>query len=210
MKRRVGFLHKIGMASLVLVFAALACSIFPSAVKPASTQAGKLPVATKVVLPTLAPKVTPTEMMEVTEEVPTDEPLSESTEVPTVDAPTESWRVAPMDGATLLAYDQTPDLDPEWMSLIDRQARNLAMPKPYYFEIYDLPADSTYLQVRDYYNEQLTQNAMKKAFDDMGDNGVAVATWIGTAVKNRKYLVQYIPADSKYVPWMFILYSNPE
>ena len=211
MKKRPGLIYKLVMVLLALIFTTLACGSFPSAAKPVPTKPVKPPVATKAPLPTDVPQPDPTESAAPTAEpAPEQVDTPEATAAPVVEGPGESWRIPPFKGATLLAYDQTANIDPNWVSLIDHQARNLAMPKPYYFEIYDLPMGTNYIAIRDYYNEQITQGAMKKAFDDMGSNGIAVATWVGTSVKNRKYLVQYMPAKDKYVPWMFIMYSNPQ
>jgi hypothetical protein len=208
MKRQPGNRNKMALVLMVLFLATLACSIFPSsaAVKTPTKVVKKTMLATRVVNPTRAVEVAPTDEPAATEAPIMDEPTAE----PVVAGPSESWRVTPMKGAQLVAFDQTPNLSPEWRTTMDKQARNLAIPKPYYFEIYDLPKQAKYVDVRDYYNDQITQNAMKKALDFVGDNGVGAVSWVGTIVHNRKYLVQYIPGDSQYVPMMFIIYSNPE
>ena len=209
MKRQTGLMYKIGAAVMVVALSALACSILPSAEKPTPTAVVKHATATKAPAPTHPPKATPTDVPAVqdTEAAPTDAPIPLDTAVP---GPDESWRISPYKGATLSAYDQSPNLDPNWVSAMDKQARNLAIPKPYYFEVYDQPARTSFVNIRDYYDEQITQNGgMKKAQDYTGSNGIALASWVGTSVKNRKYLVQYFPADSKYPPMMFIMYSNP-
>jgi hypothetical protein len=216
MKQQTGSRIKMGFVLMVLILVNLACGSVSSPAKTPTRAAEKKPTATQPVKPAL-PAVVPTDEPAATEapiaDKVTAEPVVESTLEPTVETvaePTESWRISPMTGTTLVAFDQTPNLDPSWASIMDKQTRNLAIPKPYYFEIYSLPKGTKYQDLRDFYDGKITQNGMKKALDEIGDNGVAVATWVGTLAHNRKYLVQYIPGDSKYTPMMFIIYSNPK
>ena len=194
----------------VLFLTALACSVFPSPAATPTTVVVKTPQVARVVTATRRPKATPTEKPAPTEAAATKGPTGDSTIGPQT-APTESWRIPPMKDAILLASDQTPDLDPNMVSTMDKQARNLAIPKPYYFEIYELPEGIKYTDVRDYYDGLITQNGMKKALDNTYDNGVSDASWIGTMVHNRKYLVQYFAINAtNHTPLMFIIYSNPQ
>lgn len=137
-----------------------------------------------------------------------------ATETPVVEEPeammTESWRIPGYKGAILMAYDQTPNLDPGWNDVMDKQARNLAIPSPYYFEIYQLETGTKFGELRDYYNKIITGNGMTKALDTMDGSGIGVVTWIDPSKKTRKYLVQYIPGDSTTPPLYFIMYSNPK
>ena len=129
-----------------------------------------------------------------------------------VEQPTEAWRVVPMTDAKLYASDQMSNPDPNIVSAMDFQARNLAIPKPYYYEFYILSSGATFENVKDHYNSILTGLGMRKALDEEGIKGISVVTWTHPSVKNRKYLVQFNPADpsnGQNYPIMFILYSNP-
>ena len=64
--------------------------------------------------------------------------------------------------------------------------------------------------IKKHYNDQITANGMKKAFDDVGLHGIGVVTWVDTMIKNKKYLMQFVPGDSDLPPWTFIMYSHPD
>jgi hypothetical protein len=201
----------------VLFIFSIACGIFGSNTENSAT---KTPQTTDTQEVTAT--ATQTEQVEATSaEVkisPTKTPEKEDTPSETDTANngntsnqmTESWRIPPYQGASLMAYDQTPNLSASLTQGMDKQARNLAIPSPYYFEIYQLIAGTKFGDLRDYYNKIITANGMIKGLDTMDYQGIGVVTWIDHSDKTRKYLVQYIPANSSHPPLYFILYSNPK
>lgn len=205
---------KVVILVAVLVLTTLACGIFggaaPAPTKVVVKQATLAPVPEATATPEAA--VAPTDVPVNTEVAATDVPAASPTEAPTEGSSqmTESWRIAPYPGATLLVYDKTPNIDPSWTAVVEKQARNLAIPKPYYFEFYNLPAGTKFTELKAYYDKAITSLGMKRAMDDMDNTGIAVVTWTNPAVKTQKYLLQYNPATATHQAITFIIYSNPQ
>ena len=78
----------------------------------------------------------------------------------------------------------------------------------YYFEIYTLPKDTTFDEVKKHYNDLITSNGMRKAQDFVDPKGIGVLTWVAPVRRTQKYLVQFNPGET--ANYMFIMYSNPE
>jgi hypothetical protein len=221
MKSNPGRLLKIGLVVCTLLGVTLGCKIsFDTNDTAASQPEAKAETTTEVQQPTEAPVVEVTQ--EATQDVTLETSVTATAENTAVLNPTatitpvtlkESWRIAPMPGATLVAYDQTPNLDSSAMTVMNQQATYLAIPKPYYFELYYLPAGTTAADVFEHYNALITAAGFKKAMDEEGVRGVTLTTWLHISVKGRKYAVQFNPAgsgDGQKYPALFIIYSKPE
>jgi hypothetical protein len=178
--------------------------------KPAEVSEPTIPPAVEEV-PTQVPQEQPVVQ-------PTPEPVQQATLAPQdTEAPvataapevgTESWRVQPMPEAQLIVSDSTKDIAQDWLDIMEKQARNLSIPKGYYFEIYVLPKDTNWDAVKKHYNNLITSSGMKKAQDFVDPKGIGVLTWISPIRKTQKYLVQFNPGSSNN--YMFIMYSNPK
>ncbi|MCE1252966.1 MAG: hypothetical protein LWX83_05390 [Anaerolineae bacterium] len=208
---------KIGLVLLVLVLTSLACGPSLTIKKEATLTARpevKQPEAT------LAPTETsvPTTAAQPTQggaPAPAATVTVTATTAPTPAAeeqPSEAWRISPFPQATLIASDHTGNLAPASKEFMDDQVSNLAIPTPYYFEFYVLPAGTTALDVNAHYDKLMKAAGMKLARNDQGWGGVTLMTWLHNSVKGRKYAVQFNPADvsrGQENPVLFIIYSNP-
>jgi hypothetical protein len=218
MKSNPGRLLKIGLVVCTLMGVTLGCKIsFDTNDIVSSQPEVKTDATVEVQQPTEAPAVEEEATQQATLETvatATAESTALLNPTATVTPVTlkESWRIAPMPGATLVAYDQTSNLDASAVAVMDQQAAYLAIPKPYYFELYYLPMNTTAADVLAHYNTLITAAGFKKAMDDEGLRGVTLTTWLHTSVKGRKYAVQFNPAGSgegQQYPAMFIIYSKP-
>jgi hypothetical protein len=216
MKSNPGRLLKIGLVVCTLMGVTLGCKItFDTNDAVVSKPETKAEATTEVQQPLAIPGEEPEPAIATSEAAP------ETGITATVVAPTatvtpvtfkETWRITPMPGAKLVAYDQTPNLAQASSETMDQQAAYLAIPKPYYFEIYTLPQGTTAVDVVTYYNKLITAAGFKKAMDEEGVKGVTLTTWLHTSAKGRKYAVQFNPAgsgDGQTEPVMLIIYSNP-
>ena len=132
----------------------------------------------------------------------------EPTEVPpepteTIEvAPVESWRMPPLPGSVLASDDTSGD--PEWEEIVAERAKNLAIPAPYFWEVFAVPEGTVYDEVKTHYNEIMTEQLYKKARDEQGQNNIFLLTFLHETNKDSKNAIVFYP-----IPAVLVIYSNP-
>lgn len=180
--------------------------------------------ATETELPasTFPPAITEEVVVEKPSETATEEVELESTEEMTAtDSPTdtpeptatstqiekEAWRINPMPDAQFITSEKIQD--ESWEKTMASQAANLAIPAPYFYDVWQLPDGTRYLNVRTYYNQDLVAKGYKLMRDEQGAGDVYLLVFAKTEIKS-KIAIQFQTSTSKRPCLVLILYSNPE
>ena len=122
-------------------------------------------------------------------------------------APTASWRIPPPPGAELVGDDTSDDLALE--EIVAARAKELAIPVPYFWEMYDLPEGTRYPEVRTHYNESMIEQMYKMASDKQWMNNIYTLTYLHETIKNSKNAVIFYAETNQYLPFVIVIYSNP-
>ena len=186
---------------LVLLGLSLACGLLGSkddAVVREVEETAVPAVQTAVeVKPTAVPptKAPPTEVPP-TVEPPTPEPPA---------AP--AWRMAPPEGSYLVVQDV--DKDPDWEDLAASHASNLAIPAPYFYELYVLREGIKYPEVRDHYTAEMSSRRYDKARDEQGANQMYLMTFLYKLDKSSRNAVLFYAELPNRSPMVLVIYSKP-
>jgi len=196
---------------LVTVFFISACSLLSVAQpKPTSTVPAVPPTAlppaipTEMAQPTLAPLPTDT-----AEPLPTID-LSTATEAVPTNTPTpevEAWRIPAMPGAEFVASENKSD--PEYDAIMSNQARNLAIPEPYYWDIYSIAAGTRYKAIKDYFVPAITQNGFALGLDVQGADEIYLMKFTKKQSKAQIYVQFNASTAQRKTAAILIFYSNP-
>jgi hypothetical protein len=183
------------------LFFSLACSLLRSksnkdAAVVVEDNVPLVPTATQ-----MAPTAVPPTKAPPTEVPPTVEP-------PTPEPPAApAWRMAPPEGSYLVVQDV--DKDPEWEDLAATHASNLAIPAPYYYELYVLRDGIKYPEVRDHYTAEMSSRRYDKARDEQGANQMYLMTFLYKLDKNSKNAVLFYAELPNRSPMVLVIYSKP-
>ena len=177
------------------------------------------PTPTATVAPTAVPQVVPTEVVaeptlaplptDTVEPSPTVEPATPTEAVPTNTATpeVESWRIPPMPGAEFVANEKKSD--PQYDAVMSNQARNLAIPTPYYWDIYSIAAGTRYKAIKDYFVPAITQNGFTLGVDVQGADEIYLLTFIKKQSKAKIFIQFNASTAQRKTAAILIFYSNP-
>ena len=120
-----------------------------------------------------------------------------------VDEAMEPWRMPPMDGAELVVNDA--QTDPQWEETIAMHAANLAIPAPYFYEVFALPEGTRYADARTHFTKVMGGMGYRVTRDDQGKDNIYLLTFVADANKQSKNAILFYT----YPPAVIVLYSNP-
>lgn len=131
------------------------------------------------------------------------------TKVPPTPEPTPlpSWRMAAPDGSLLVVQDT--DMDPQWEEIAAMHAAALAIPAPYYYELYVLPAGIKFPEVEAHYGEEMRVRKYTLARNEQGTNQMYLLTYLYSLNKTSKNAVLFFAELSNRDPMALVIYSNP-
>ena len=187
-----------GWVMLALLGTALACALPGQAETPTPVKKAATPTRTQPALIELIPSNTPTSPP------PTDVPTATAT------PNQEPWRIPPMPGAVRLGTDHSTEIDKAITDVLSAAARELSIPAPYSFEVYDLINGTRFVDVTKYYDTLMTRAGLKKRQDDTGGNGNGTVIWDDPHDKSRRYGIKYYSATPSKQARMFVVYGNPK
>ncbi len=193
---------------LVVVFFISACGMLSiGELKPTLTvvpTAVPQATATEIVVPTLAPLPTDTPEPLPTVVLATDTQAAPAN-TPTAEA--EAWRIPPMPGAQFVANEKKSD--PEYDLVMASQARNLAIPSPYYWDIYSIAAGTRYKDIKAYFVPEVTQTGFALSLDVQGASEVYLMTFIKKQSKSKIFVQFNGSTAQRKTAAILIFYSNP-
>ena len=147
--------------------------------------------------PTLPePTLPPPTVIPPTEEPPTPEPT-----------PVPSWRMAPPEGSFLMVQDS--DKDPQWEEIAAMHAAALAIPAPYYYELYLLRSGIKFPEVQDHYAAEMSARGYNMARNEQGTNQMYLLTFLYKLDKSSKNAVLFYAELSDRDPMVLVIYSQP-
>lgn len=163
-----------------------------------------------------APAEAVEEAAEPTEVPPTEVPPTKvpPTAVPPTKAPptpTEpevpSWRMTPPEGSTLIVQDT--DEDPQWEEIAAMHAATLAIPAPYYYELYVLRSGIKFPEVQDHYVQEMTARNYNMARNEQGANQMYLVTFLNRIEKTSRNALLFYAELSNRDPMVLVIYYNP-
>jgi hypothetical protein len=185
-----------------LLILTLGCSLLslgedePAAVEEAAPVEAVEAEAATVEDPSPAPTKAPPTLVPPTALPPTPEP----TEVP-------SWRMPAPDGSILVVQDT--DNDPTWEEIAATQAASLAIPAPFYYELYVLPAGIKFPEVESHYKSEMSARKYTPARNEQGANQMYLLTYLYSLNKTSKNAVLFFAELSNRDPMVLVIYSKP-
>lgn len=133
--------------------------------------------------------------------------LSRTTQVP-VNSQANYFRIMPPSYVDYEMYDYLAS--GEWNDFVDTHARNLAIPKPYYWEYFEFPRGTRYADIKDYYIPRSIEKGYRVAIDDDDGNGVCLLSFSkGSGEDLSKIIINFWAESTEYVPAMLVFYQNP-
>jgi hypothetical protein len=127
-------------------------------------------------------------------------PTPEPTAVP-------SWRMPAPAGSLLVVQDT--DNDPAWEEIAATQAAALAIPAPYYYEVYLLPAGIKFPEVEAHYEAEMSARKYTPARNEQGDNQMYLMTYLYPLNRTSKNAVLFYAELSNREPMVLVIYSHP-
>jgi hypothetical protein len=186
---------------LVLLGLSLACGLLGSKDDAVVREVEETAVPAAQTAVEVKPAAVPPTKAPPTEVPPTVEP-------PTPEPPAApAWRMAPPEGSYLVVQDV--DKDPEWEDLAATHASNLAIPAPYYYELYVLRDGIKYPEVRDHYTAEMSSRRYDKARDEQGANQMYLMTFLYKLDKSSKNAVLFYAELPNRSPMVLVIYSKP-
>ncbi len=162
-----------------------------------------------------AMKVELTELAEAA--IPTAEPTIDyltTTEDTSSSYTYESWRLLWYPSATFLADDVvTSD---EWDDFAAGMARNLAIPEPYYWEYLQVPDDTRYADIEEYYIDEATKEhdyklAQTQQYVTKGGDDTYILTFTkGKGDSASRIVIQFWPKTKDFPAALMVFYVNPD
>jgi hypothetical protein len=196
---------------LIVVFFISACGMLsigsskPTATAPVPPTAVPQDTATEVIVPTQAPLPTDTSAP-----LPTAVPAATDTPAAPADTPTaeaEAWRIPPMPGSVFVANEKKSD--PDIDAIMVKQATNLAVATPYYWDIYSIAPGTRYANIRAYFVPAITQNGFALSLDVQGAGEVYLMKFTKKQSKSQIYVQYNGTTPQQKTPAILIFYSNP-
>jgi hypothetical protein len=216
---------------LVMLFM-ISCACFPAGGLPSfknlittlqpdvENTSTKIPpkVITSTVTNQIINEPTTTEVtVEESTKTPTEtaEPLSTNTVEPTLEpSPTETeaaqmeeWRLPLLPGAVFIANDTAYTDD--WVKEMDKQAANLAIPAPFFWDVYQLTDGTRYRELQQFFPPILVGRSYKLSNDVQGSNEVYLMTFLKSDTKS-KTVIQFQSSTSKRPALLIVIYKNPQ
>ena len=162
---------------------------------PAEVAEAEVPAAT-LEEPSPAPTLAPPTLIPPTDVPPTPEP----TAVP-------SWRMPAPNGSMLVVQDT--DKNPDWEEIAAMHAASLAIPAPYYYELYLLPSGIKFPEVEAHYKSEMAARKYTPARNEQGANQMYLLTYLYSLNKTSKNAVLFYAELSNREPMVLVIYSNP-
>jgi hypothetical protein len=196
---------------LIVVFFISACSLGavakanPTPTVPPPPTALPQPTPTQIVEPTLALLPTDTAVA-----LPTAAALATDTPAATAATATpeaEAWRIAPMPGTEFVANEKKSD--PSLDVIMAKQAANLAVASPYFWDVYTIAPGTRYKDIKDYFLPAITQSGFDVSLDVQGAGEVYLMKFTKKQSKAQIYVQYNGTTPQNKTPAILIFYSNP-
>lgn len=121
--------------------------------------------------------------------------------------PAPSWRMAPPEGSFLMVQDT--DQDPAWEELAAMHAAVLAIPAPYFYELYVLREGIKFPEVQKHYQEEMRARRYTMARNEQGESEVYLMTFLYSLNSSSKNAVLFYAQLSNRDPMVLVIYSQP-
>lgn len=187
---------------LLLLILSLGCGLFgsdeeePVFVEEAAPAEAVAPVEEAAPAEPDPPTEAPPTVVPPTEIPPTPEPT-----------PVPSWRIPAPDGSILVVQDI--DKNPDWEEIAAMHAATLAIPAPFYYDLYVLPAGIKFPAVESHYGAEMSARKYKPARNEQGANQLYLLTYLYSLDKTSKNAVLFYAELSNRDPMALVIYSNP-
>lgn len=190
---------------VILVFILLFTACQPNA--PAKQDNSTSP--TQMATSTPEPSSTPTKSPPKVTNTPWPKPPNFT---PTPPYGNQSWRFEMIPTANRIVDDQYTNSD--WDDFINGQARNLAVASPFFWEYAELPDQTRYAEIEDYYIKTAQKHGYKLGNSVQGVTKAGQNTYLLTFVKGSgvdasRVVLEFWAKTPDYPANLMILYSNP-
>ena len=88
-------------------------------------------------------------------------------------------------------------------------ASTLAIPAPFYYELYVLPAGIKFPAVETHYTSEMSARKYKPARNEQGANQMFLLTYLYSLDKTSKNAVLFYAELADRDPMVLVIYSNP-
>ena len=124
----------------------------------------------------------------------------------------QSWRFEMIPTGNRIVDDQYTNSD--WDDFINGQARNLAVASPFFWEYAELPDQTRYAEIEDYYIKIAQKHGYKLGNSVQGVTKAGQNTYLLTFVKGSgvdasRVVLEFWAKTPDYPANLMILYSNP-
>jgi hypothetical protein len=163
----------------------------------------------QVATATSEPSSTPTKSPPKQTDTPWPKPLNYT---PTPLYGNQSWRLELIPTGNKIADDQYTNSG--WDDLINGHARNLAIASPFFWEFSELPDQTRYAEIEDYYIKAAQKHGYKLGNSVQGVTRDGQNTYLLTFVKGSgtnasRIVLEFWAKTPDYPATLMILYSNP-
>lgn len=119
-----------------------------------------------------------------------------------------SWRMDAPEGAFLVVDDS--DNNADWEEIAASHAANLAIPAPFYYEVYVLPSGMKFNEMEEHYTAEMSARKYRPARNEQGHNQICLLTYLHSIDKLSKNAIQFYSEElSNRDPVVLVIYSNP-
>lgn len=110
--------------------------------------------------------------------------------------------IPPLEDAESRVFD-SDEGDPEFDKLVRQHAANLSIPEPYEYQIYIVPDDTRYADVRDHYRDTLSDEGYKVTYDYQDEQDIYL---FKMAKGEERVAVQFWAKKQDTSPAVMVLY----
>lgn len=104
---------------------------------------------------------------------------------------------------------QDTDNDPDWEEIAAMHASNLAIPAPFYYELYLMPSGTKFTDVEAHYSSEMSARKYKMARNEQGQSQIYLLTYLHSVDKTSKNAILFYGELSNREPMALVIYSNP-
>jgi uncharacterized RDD family membrane protein YckC len=120
----------------------------------------------------------------------------------------ESWRLSQMEKAVLFVTDKSKDQKMD--AIIAQEAISLQIPQPYYWEIYKIPDNTRYNDVRNYFLNAASPRNYKNMVNEVKlPNGAYLFVLEHVISSQSKIYLEFSPSGENQPAAILIIYLNP-
>jgi hypothetical protein len=119
-----------------------------------------------------------------------------------------SWRMDAPEGAILVMHDS--DNNADWEEIAASHAANLAIPAPFYYEVYLLPSGIKFPEVEAHYKSEMSARKYDIARNQQDTtHQIYLMTFLYSLNKTSKNAVMFYAELPNREPMVMVIYSNP-